>query len=85
MIYLLYSCNFSTAPFCADGGDLCQVDNSKLATACSRLPQLLPCFSEASHAAKTVLFLSASLLKVNKLQPPPLNLEERPKVDDNDF
>ena len=83
---------FSTVPSCEDGGDLCEVDHGKLTTACSRTPQLPPRFSEASHAAKTgfflpAFFLPASLLKVKKLQPSPVNHVERPEVDvdNNDF
>ena len=68
-----------------DGGDLCEADDGKLATACSRRPQLPPRFSESSREAKMVFFLPASLLKVKMLQPSPLNLVEHPEADDNDF
>ena len=71
---------FSTVRFCAYGGDLREADYGKLATARSRTPQLPSGFSEASHAAKTVSFLPAFLLKVKKLQPSPLNLVERPAM-----
>ena len=47
------------------GGDICEADDGKLATArSSRTPQFPPRFSEASHAAKTLSFFSASLLMV---------------------
>ena len=72
---------FTTIPFCADGGDLCEADDSKLATARARKPQLSPHFSEASHVAKMVFSIPASLLKVEKLQPSPLNLVKRPEAD----
>ena len=57
----------------ADGSDLREADDGKLATASSLTPQLLLRFSEASHAAKTFFFFAASLLKVKKLQPSPLS------------
>ena len=76
---------FSAVPFGADGGDLYETDDGKLATVRSRTPHFSPRFNEASHAAKMVFFLPASLLKVKKLQPSPLNLVERPEADDNDF
>ena len=73
--------HFSTVPFCTDGGDLCadcgdlcKADNGKLTTARSRTPQLPPRFSEDSHAAKTVFFLPASLLKVKSSNLLPLTL-----------
>ena len=75
---------FSTVPFCSDSGDLCEADDGKLATAQSRMPQLPSRFNEASHTAKTIFFLPASLLKMKKLQPSPVNLLERPE-DNNDF
>ena len=71
--------------FARGGGDLCEADDGKLGTARFRMPQLPPCFSETSHAAKTVFFLSASLLKVKTLQPSPLNFVKRPEVGDNAF
>ena len=66
----------------ADGGDLCEADadalctsdDGKLATALSQMAMLPPHFSEASHAARTFVFLVASLLKAKKLQPSPLSL-----------
>ena len=79
--------SFSTihVPFCTDGGDLCEADDSMLATVRSRMPQLPPRFSEVSHAAKTVFFLHVFLLKVEKLQPSSVNLVEHPEVDDNEL
>ena len=58
----LYSVSFSTVPLCADGGDLCKVDDSELATARCPRPQLPRHFSEASHSARTFVFFIASLL-----------------------
>ena len=49
------------------------------------MPQLLPRLSEASHAVKTVFFLSASLLKLKMLQPSPVNLVEHLEVDNKDL
>ena len=45
-----------------DGADLCEVVDSELATARSRTPQLPPRFTEASHTARTFVFVVASLL-----------------------
>ena len=55
----------------AIGGDFCEVDNGKLATVYSQMPQLPPNFSKASHTAKMFVFLNPSLLKVksSKLSP----------------
>ena len=69
----------------ANGCDLCKVDDDKLATAHSQMPQLPPRFSEASHAAKTFLLLAASLLKVKKLQASPGKLVLCPEVDSSDL
>ena len=41
----------------ADGGELCEVDDCKLATAHSRMPQLPPHFSTTFHTAKMFVFL----------------------------
>ena len=76
----------STVPICeADGGELCEADNSKLVTACSQAKQLPPRFSEASHEAKTFFFLSLSLLKVKELQPSPSKLVVHAEADGSDF
>ena len=44
----------------ADGDDLCASNDGKLATARSRKATLPPGFSEASHTARTFVFLVAS-------------------------
>ena len=66
----------------ADGGDLCEAhadnlcpsDDGKLATARSRTATLPPRFNEAPHSARTFVFLAASLLMEEKLQPSSLSL-----------
>ena len=73
--------NCTVVSFSDLGGDLCEVDDGKLATACSRMPQLPRCFSEDSHAAKTFFFLASSLLMVKKFQPFLVNLVEDPEAD----
>ena len=57
-----------------DGGDHCEAEDGKLATAHSQMSQLPPCFSEASHAAEMILFIAASLLKVKSLNVPLVSL-----------
>ena len=69
----------------ADGDDLCEVDHNKLITAHTRMPQLPPHFSEASHAANMLFFLPSSLLKVKKLQPSPSKLVVCPEADGSGF
>ena len=69
----------------ADGGDLCGTDDGKLATARSRTPQLPPRFNEASHAAKTFFFLTASVLKVKKFQSFPGKLVVCPEAGGSDL
>ena len=49
------------------------------------MPQLLPRFSEASHAPKTFFFLAASRLKVKKFYPPTSKLVARPEEDGSDL
>ena len=66
--------SFSTVPYCVDDG-YSPFTNATASTL----------FSKASHTAKTIFFLPASLLKVKKLQPSPINLIERPEADDNDL
>ena len=68
-----------------DGGDFREADDSKLATARSRMSQLPPHFSEAFHAVKTFFFLAASLLKVKELQPSPSKLVGCAEADGGDF
>ena len=63
----------------ADGGDLCEADDGKLATARSRTPQLPPRFNEASYASKKFFFLHASVLKVKKFQSFPGKLVTFPR------
>ena len=46
---------------------------------------VLPHFSEAFHAPTTFFFLTASLLKVKRLQPPHSKLVVRPEVDGSDL
>ena len=48
-----------------------EVDNDELATAHWWTPQLPPHFSDASHQAKTFIFLVATLLKVKRSKLPP--------------
>ena len=55
--------NFSTVPVRSDGGDRCEVDTGELATAHWQMPYLSPHFSEASHKAKMLVSLGASLLQ----------------------
>ena len=70
----------------ADGSDLREADDSKLATACSHMSQLQPRFSEGSYAAKMVSFLPASLPKVKNLQPSAVNFEaDRLTIRNRDF
>ena len=59
--------------------------DGKLDKAFSQMPQLPPHFNEACNAAKTFVFLAASLLKVKKLQPFPGKLVVRPEADSNDL
>ena len=61
------------------------MDEGKLATARSRTPQLLPRFSNASHAAKMFVFLSAFLLEVKRFQPLLGKLVVRPEADGSDL
>ena len=68
----------------ADSGDLCEADDGKLATACSQMPQLPPCFSKASLVAKT-FFLAVSLLKVKELQPSSSKLVPHAEADSSDL
>ena len=68
-------CEMNSGDHCGmNSGDLSEGDGGKLTTARSRMPQLPPHFNEASNIAKTFFFLPASLLKVKKLQPPPVSL-----------
>ena len=41
--------SFSTAPLCANGGDLCEPDNGELLTGGWQTSQLPPLFSRPSH------------------------------------
>ena len=66
-------------------GDLCEVDDGKLTTARSRMPQLPARFSEASHAAKTFFFLAVLLLKVKQLQPFPSKVVVSAEGDGSDL
>ena len=72
-------------PCKAEGGDLCEGDDGKVATARSQMPQIPPRFSESSHAAKMFFFLAVSLLKVKELQPSPSKLVVRAKGDGSDL
>ena len=69
----------------ANKGELCKADEGKLAIARSRTPQLLPHFSNASHAAKMFVFLSALLLEMKRFQPLLGKLVLHPEVDGSDF
>ena len=85
--HLLMNCtvvSFSTVHFCVDCSDFA-LDDSRLTTARSWMPQLLPHFSKASHPAKTIFFLPASVLRENKLKPSSVNFVEHPEADTNDF
>ena len=64
---------------------LCEADEGKLATTRSRTSQLLPHFSNASHASKIFVFLSAFLLKVKKFQRFVGKLVVRPEEDSSDL
>ena len=71
----------------ADGSHFCKVDDSslKLATAHSSMQKLPPCDSKASNAAKTLVFLTASLLKVKKFEPFLGKFVARPEADGIDL
>ena len=57
-----------------DGGDLCEAEDNKLATARSHTSQLPPYFSKASHTTKTLFFIAVSRLKVKKSSVSPVSL-----------
>ena len=70
-----YLCTEDESDLCErDDGDLCKVEHGMLATAHSRMSQLPPHFSEASHAAKMFFFIAASLPEVKSSNLPPVSL-----------
>ena len=48
------------------------------------MTKLPHCFNEASHAARTFVFLAASLLKVKNLQTFPVKLVVHPEAEGSD-
>ena len=93
-VHELYSSKRNYCPFArrtkvtfveADGGDLCEADDGKLATARSRTPQLPTRFNEASREAKTFFFLPASVLKAKRFQSSPGKLVVCPEAGGSDL
>ena len=71
-IHELNSCKLADSgdPCEVDGGGLCKADDGELVTAHLQMPQLPPCFRDASHATRTFVCLAASLLKLKSSKLP---------------